>query len=150
MRLWTVHPRFLDTKGLTALWREALLARAVLEGKTKGYRNHPQLVRFKRSADPQAYIGQYLHTVHHEATKRGYHFDSSKLSVEYGTGALPPMKETEGQLRYEWEHLHAKLKVRATSAHDKIALARLEAMGEPEAGPLFHIIPGPVRDWEKR
>jgi hypothetical protein len=26
MRIWTVHPRYLDPKGLVAAWREALLA----------------------------------------------------------------------------------------------------------------------------
>ncbi len=38
MRLWSLHPRYLDAKGLVALWREALLARAVLRGATRGYR----------------------------------------------------------------------------------------------------------------
>ena len=37
MRLWTLHPKYLDPQGLVALWREALLARAVLQGKTRGY-----------------------------------------------------------------------------------------------------------------
>ncbi len=36
MRLWSLHPRYLDAKGLVALWREALLAQAVLKGQTKG------------------------------------------------------------------------------------------------------------------
>jgi hypothetical protein len=40
MRKWSIHPQYLDTKGLEALWREALLAKNVLEVKTKGYRNH--------------------------------------------------------------------------------------------------------------
>ena len=38
MRLWSLHPRYFDSKGLTAAWREALLARAVLTGQTRGYR----------------------------------------------------------------------------------------------------------------
>ncbi|HKX52383.1 MAG TPA: pyrimidine dimer DNA glycosylase/endonuclease V [Nitrosospira sp.] len=37
MRLWTLHPRYLDTKGLVAAWREALLAQKVLSGLTSGY-----------------------------------------------------------------------------------------------------------------
>lgn len=48
MRLWTLHPEYLDRQGLVALWREAPLAKAVLEGKTRGYRRHPQLERFDR------------------------------------------------------------------------------------------------------
>jgi len=38
MRLWTIHPKYLDAKGLVALWRETLLAKHVLEGKTPGYK----------------------------------------------------------------------------------------------------------------
>jgi len=30
MRLWTIHPKYLDRQGLLALWREALLAQKVL------------------------------------------------------------------------------------------------------------------------
>jgi hypothetical protein len=41
MRIWTLHPRYLDRQGLLALWREGLLAQAVLSGKTRGYLNHP-------------------------------------------------------------------------------------------------------------
>jgi hypothetical protein len=37
---------YLDGRGLVALWREALLAQAVLRGRTRGYR-HPQLARFR-------------------------------------------------------------------------------------------------------
>ena len=47
MRIWSLHPRYLDAKGLVAVWRETLLAKHVLEGKTKGYKNHPQLNRFR-------------------------------------------------------------------------------------------------------
>lgn len=31
-----MHPRYLDAKGLVALWREALLVQAVLRGETRG------------------------------------------------------------------------------------------------------------------
>lgn len=43
MRLWSLHPQYLDAKGLVALWREGLLAQAVLAGQTRGYKRHPQL-----------------------------------------------------------------------------------------------------------
>ena len=49
MRLWSLHPKYLDIKGLVACWREGLLARKVLLDQTKGYKNHPQLIRFNRS-----------------------------------------------------------------------------------------------------
>ena len=60
MRLWTLHPRYLDAAGLVALWREGLLARAVLRGKTRGYRHHPQLERFRCHASPRSAINRYL------------------------------------------------------------------------------------------
>ena len=63
MRLWSLHPGYLDCKGLVALWREGLLAQKVLLGATKGYRNHPQLDRFKLQTDPIAAIAAYLREV---------------------------------------------------------------------------------------
>ena len=80
MRLWSLHPSYLDAKGLTALWREGLLAKAVLAGQTRGYKNHPQLERFKSQPDPQVTINAYLLDVWREAERRGYHFDLGKLS----------------------------------------------------------------------
>ena len=31
MRIWSLHPKYLDAKGVVALWRETLLAKNVLE-----------------------------------------------------------------------------------------------------------------------
>ena len=70
MRLWSLHPRYLDSKGLVALWREALLAKAVLSGRTRGYRQHPQLARFRAHPEARAAINAYLAAVHEEATGR--------------------------------------------------------------------------------
>src|SRR5277367_3724614 len=79
MRLWTIHPQYLDPQGLVALWREALLARAVLRGQTRGYRHHPQLERFRAHASPRRAISAYLAAIHSEATERGYTFDKGKI-----------------------------------------------------------------------
>ena len=141
MRLWTVHPRYLDAKGLVAAWREALLAQKVLAGKTKGYRHHPQLARFQAQADPLAAIATFLVGLMDEAQKRGYHFDASKISPRRFTGRVA---ETRGQLLYEWGHLKAKLRTRAPH------LARqARKITRPEPHPLFRIVPGGVRDWER-
>src|SRR5690348_2594321 len=110
MRLWTLHPKYLDAKGLVALWREALLAQKVLQGKTSGYRHHPQLIRFRAYAKPVAAITAYLKAVHDEACRRGYQFDGAKIVRHRTTIKLD---ETEGQLLYEWEHLKRKLKRRS-------------------------------------
>src|SRR6187200_28759 len=107
MRLWTLHPKYLDTIGLVALWREALLAKAVLRGRTVGYRNHPQLERFRASGDGVASINAYLAVVHAEALRRGYRFDASKLRGRHTSAQL---SGTRGQLDFEWSHLLAKLR----------------------------------------
>ena len=142
MRIWTVHPRYLDPKGLVAAWREALLAQAVLAGATRGYRHHPQLARFRAQADPVAIVASFLAGLAEEAQRRGYRFDVTKISRRRFAGYLP---ETDGQLLYEWRHLRAKLQVRAPELFRQFRRIRT-----PEAHPLFRIVPGDVREWERR
>ena len=142
MRLWTLHPQYLDSQGLVAAWREALLAQKVLAGLTKGYRLHPQLIRFREQANPRAALASFLVGLADEAKRRGYRFDTSKISTERFLGKI---QETEGQLLYEWKHLRMKLEARAPH----LAI-RVQAIASPQPHPLFEIIRGPVRDWEKR
>jgi hypothetical protein len=141
MRLWTLHPKYLDARGLVALWREALLAQKVLRGETRGYRHHPQLLRFVRTKNPPASLAAYLKAVHDEAERRGYHFDAGKIGERRSRGKLT---ETRGQLLYEWRHLKRKLKRR-----DPARLREVTALKTPLPHPLFKIIPGKVREWEK-
>lgn len=140
MRIWSLHPQHLDAKGLVALWRETLLAQKVLLGATKGYRNHPQLQRFKQHADPLAAIGDYLHEVQREAERRAYRFDASKI---LHTGAAAKLQVTDGQLEYELMHLRNKLKVRDPAAYE-----RLMRTGQPVVHPLFEVISGGIASWE--
>ena len=141
MRLWTIHPRYLDSVGLVALWREALLARTVLLRRTRGYRSHPQLERFRSQRDPVACINSYLEFVQTEGARRGYRFDRSKIGRTKTSGVLP---ETLGQLAYEWRHLIRKLEIRNP------ALARTwRSVPRPQANPLFRIVAGGVRSWER-
>ncbi len=109
MRLWSLHPSLLDQKGLVALWREALLAQKVLQGRTKGYRHHPQLYRFLRCRTPLSTISAYLRAVQEEASRRGYSFDSSKIA---GKRRPRLLSVTQGQLDFELRHLKAKLRHR--------------------------------------
>ncbi len=139
MRLWTLHPRYLDARGLVALWREALLAQAVLRGKTKGYTRHPQLDRFRLSREPVASVGAYLSAVCDEAERRGYRFDRRRI-VRRGRARL---RATRGQLLYEWRHLKAKL-----ARRDRAWLARVGRAPKLDPHPLFRIVPGPVEAWE--
>jgi Pyrimidine dimer DNA glycosylase len=142
MRLWTLHPRHLDGVGLVALWREALLAQAVLLGRTRGYTRHPQLERFRSAADPVACITSYLRVVADEAATRGYAFDAARIAPS--APPADPIAETSGQLLYEWEHLGRKLQGRSPAWYlDRYAEA------QPTTHPLFHIVAGDIRDWER-
>jgi len=141
MRLWTVHPRYLDAKGLVAAWREGLLAQQVLAGATKGYRNHPQLARFREQRDPLATIATFLVALAEEAQTRGYRFDRTRILRRKSRRRIA---ETRGQLLYEWTHLKAKLGLRAPELR-----RQFRRIQEPESHPLFRIVPGEVRDWEK-
>ena len=141
MRIWTLHPKYLDPQGLVALWREALLAQAVLKGETVGYRHHPQLLRFKSHADPLAAIATYLRAVHEEALARSYRFDGSKIARRHTTIKLA---ESRGQLAYEWQHLQAKLRARSPDW-----LRQWKQIAVPEQHPLFRLVAGSVRDWER-
>jgi hypothetical protein len=141
MRLWTLHPKYLDRQGLLALWREGLLARAVLRGATRGYRQHPQLERFRAHASPALAIDTYLAAVHDEASRRGYSFDRSKIDP---AAAIAGIAASTGQLRYEWEHLRRKLAERTPALVD-------QWQGEtPACHPMFLLQPGPVASWERR
>ncbi len=142
MRLWTLHPKYLDVKGLTAVWREGLLAQKVLRGETRGYRFHPQLDRFKAHPDPLAAIALYLMVVLEESLARGYHFDQSKVQVPE---PCPPVPTTSGQLFYEWERLKSKLRER-----DPRRLHSLLRVREPLPHPLFLIVPGEIEPWERQ
>ncbi|MBN1522343.1 MAG: hypothetical protein JW928_07405 [Candidatus Aureabacteria bacterium] len=142
MRLWSIHPMYLDKAGLIALWRESLLAQKVLSSKTKGYQNHPQLKRFKNHTEPGKAIGHYLYFVYDEASKRGYHF--SKEKILYSSGQIPSLIVTEGQLQYEFQHLKRKLRKRDPSKYFE-----LFEIKKIEPHPLFKVIKGSIESWEK-
>jgi hypothetical protein len=141
VRLWTLHPKYLDARGLVALWREGLLARAVLRGKTNGYRHHPQLQRFRACASPRTAINAYLRMVLVEAESRGYAFDRTRVGRHRGEVVL---SATRGQLAYEWRHLMHKLQRRNPELY-----RRWRRISSPEPNPLFVIVAGGVEPWER-
>jgi hypothetical protein len=132
---------YLDPQGLVALWREALLARAVLRGQTRGYRRHPQLDRFRAHAFPRSAISAYLAAVHSEATARDYAFDKRKIGPARVVPAIPVTTE---QISYEWQHLLRKLSVRSPLLH-----RRWRAIRVPQCHPLFRPVPGSIESWER-
>jgi Pyrimidine dimer DNA glycosylase len=140
MRLWSIHPKYLDSKGLVALWREGLLAQAVLRGLTRGYRHHPQLSRFRQHRQTLTAISSYLYVIYQEARARGYAFDRSKIRPIRRQRLL---SVSRGQVHYEWRHLMKKLRHRSPQAW-----RAWSGLRNPEVHPLFKLRPGPVEPWE--
>ena len=173
MRLWSLHPRYLDRQGLTAGWREALLAQAVLAGRTKGYTKHPQLRRFQETPEPVVTVGAYLELLAGEATSRGYRYDRSRIiTLPADPSAwVGRLGVSTGQLEHEWGHLVGKLALRSqgwlaelrkaappdglgaplgevTGVRPGDGEALLLVPGLPQPHPLFRVVEGPVADWE--
>lgn len=140
VRLWTLHPKYLDVKGLVALWREALLAQKVLSGQTKGYKKHPQLERFKASSNPLGAIAGYLQIIAGEADARGYKFNKAKIANKV---LASKVKVTSGQVAYEYQHLLNKLRVR-----DPERYWVFKSVNIVEVHPLFDVVEGPIESWE--
>lgn len=141
MRIWSRHPKYLDAKGLVAVWRETLLAKKVLEGKTRGYTMHPQLERFKNCADPLGAINKYLSEIYKETAKREYNFDKEKIDWSYNRDLL--LTVSSGQIKYEFQHLEQKLQIR-----DPERLKTFPAEKDIVPNPLFFIIDGKRESWE--
>jgi hypothetical protein len=142
MRLWSLSPQYLDRQGLLAVWREGLLAKNVLAGKTKGYKNHPQLERFKKQKNSLDYINLYLQGIYEEALSRGYKFEKTKIGLLKKN--IEKIKVSTGQIKYEFEHLLKKLEQR-----DKKRFAELKELLELEVHSLFKVEVGEVATWEK-
>lgn len=142
MRLWSLHPQYLDTAGLTACWREALLAQAALAGRTRGYTRHPQLNRFRESTDPLGAVAAFLDGIHAEATSRGFSYDATR--IDEVARLTDHIDVTRGQLDYELEHLRRKLARRSPERLEQLPTS------EPTPHPLFRVIDGPIADWEVR
>ena len=140
MRIWSVHPKYLDAKGIVALWRETLLAKNVLEGNTKGYKNHPQLTRFKAIEKPLEAINQYLAEVWNEATRRGYNFDRTKIDFDFQKIKIDV---TLGQLQYEFNHLLKKLEQR-----DPERYKQFEKLKMVDCAEIFDVKEGEIEKWE--
>ncbi len=140
MRIWSIHPKYLDAKGLVALWRESLLAQNVLAGKTKGYKNHPQLNRFKDVENPMGAIAFYLKFIAQEADRRGYNFNKEKIN---GQNYQKKIKVTSGQIKYEFEHLLKKLEARDIKKYSENK--QVESV---DVHPLFEVVNGDIEAWE--
>ena len=146
MRLWSLDPTYLDWKGLGGVWREALLAQAVLLGRTRGWKNHSQLLRFKNHSNPINAIGFYLLKIHEEAQRRGYTYNRSKIVAP--TEKVRPITITTGQLMYEFNVLKNRLRNRSPEKYQEVVELERDQK-HPRPHPLFLAIEGDVEQWEK-
>ena len=145
MRIWSVHPELLDTRGLVAAWREGLLAQACLLRGEGGYANHSQLLRFKAHEAPLEAICSVLWDIAEEAGRRGYNFNTDKIHEH----TIEKVVVTTDQLDYELDHLYIKLCRRDMYQADKLAEMRDQLEPEELAGPSFEVVDGPIAEWEK-
>lgn len=141
MRLWSIHPKYLDVKGLSGLWREALLAKKILQKKTTAYKNHPQMRRFHALKNPVPAINAYLLNIYRESCERGYCFNKRKLGRAFRKEKIPVKK---GQIIYEFKILKKRLKIRAKDKYREIKKVK-----RIEPNPIFRIIKGKKESWEK-
>jgi hypothetical protein len=172
MRIWSLHPKYLDAKGIVALWRETLLAQKVLQGLTKGYTKHPQLNRFKLSStssssvDSVHLVSAYLSHIHTEATERGYSFNNELIVKQEALPNDYKMDVTKGQVIYEMKHLLTKLKTRDPKKFNRLihGIDEKEVSEEDQAmeqnriedfiqrgidpHPIFNVVEGDVESWE--
>jgi Pyrimidine dimer DNA glycosylase len=140
MRIWTLHPKYLDSKGLVALWRETLLAKHVLENKTKGYKSHPQLDRFKKAKRPLDMINQYLSEIYKESINRNYRFNGNKIDWKFKPDKIAV---TNDQINYEVLHLLKKLKARNT-----IKFKEVKSVKKHDTLDMFTVVKGGIEKWE--
>lgn len=152
MRLWSIHPCYLDRLALIACWRESLLAQKVLQNKTRAYKNHPQLDRFKIK-NGLLFLSAYLWHLIQEATiNREYNFNYNKILY-----SLNQIKKiyyeqlivTDSQLAYEFKHLQKKLEKRDINKYQENNESFIYANGKIEANPVFKIVEGNIESWEK-
>ena len=143
MRLWTINFKYLDAKGLVALWREALLAKNVLAGLTKGYKNHPQLDRFYAHENALEAVNAYLAEVYEEGRTRGYKFDAAKVG-EFDARNLAKISVAHSQIEYKFAFLQKKLKSR-----DRVVYERNLSVKNIEIAGIFEEVTGGIEPWEK-
>lgn len=178
MRIWSLHPSLLDRRALVACWRETLLAQKVLRGLTRGYTNHPQLIRFRAHPQPLEAVAAYLSGLADEADARGYSFNRALIGAgeddagensagkngtsNNGTGKNCADKAEDpyasvaripvplGQLEYELAFLQHKVAGRDPEWEHQLS-ERLAARGTLAAcaHPLFEVVPGTIEPWEK-
>ena len=105
------------------------MARKILEGKTRGYRHHPQLKIFKSVECPIVFIDTYLSYILEEADSRHYNFNKDKIGKISTNSKIEVDRKA---VLTEFEHLKNKLSKRDYKKYEEIMNVK-----EPEVNPLF-------------
>lgn len=142
MRLWSLHPKYIDDKGLQNLWRDALLVQDALSGRNRKYINHPQVERFNNYYEPMAAIGAYLFFVHEEGRDRGAVFGEHKIM--HRSERTNIIKVARKQLEYEFEQLKKKVQSRSF-----IQFNKLKQVSTVDPNPIFEVVEGEIESWER-
>lgn len=140
MRIWSIHPVNLDTKGLCGAWRELLGAIKSCDPSV-GYSRHSQLIRWRNATDSiemmRNALAHYGLTLYQEAKRRKYHFNVNKLKP-YLIAPKPILPVNVGQFEYEWEFLRKKC---LTRNPDWVMIKK-------EVNPMFVLRDGGIEPWE--
>ena len=127
MKLWTFHPRYLDTCGLTGLWREAIMAQNILiklmQGKLVGYTNHPELNKIRNIGESifwEGAIRVYLDEIYKESVLRKHSFNQYKIRASRGFLLNVEIWLSEEQLRQEEETIKERMAVRSPGRYQEV------------------------------
>lgn len=151
-RLWSLHPGYLDQKGLGACWKEAKGAQTSLMNPDAGGQQHSALIRFRAHHDPVGAIGAYMRSLWVEAAlRRNYRYNYKLIaqpnppSEVYETNFAMPV--TKGQVQYEAEFLREKINKR--DGLPRLYLPSPNTLEAIRLHPLFYMVEGDVEDWER-
>lgn len=134
MRIWTLHPRYLDDATLREAWRDGLAARRRLVAGSKGRPTDPLIHAIAACKHPVRVIDAYLSHLHQEAQRRGKAFDRSRID---GARAGAGFAVDSERVRDDWDQLMARMAEREPARHERQAELR-----RPHCHPAFKRIPG--------
>jgi len=136
VRLWTIHPRYLDDEALREAWRDGLNLRRALKIGSKAAEPCPDAAPWiAESRQPVRALDLYLHAIHGEARRRGRSFDASKLGpVDTKTKIPIPSSWVSA----DWRDLRAIVAKRSPGF-----FPRIESVQRPHCHPAFRRVSTP-------
>lgn len=154
MRLWTIHPKYLDGKRLTSQWKEGIQMMHIWKeigenpepAKRLGYVSHPQVRRLSNllvadSGLISLLLHQHLTAVHEESVQRSYSFNKKLIDdLAPDCKNAPKVYVTMGQVAYEF----ALMATKNNEWSQKVAIDPYML-----CNPIFQVVSGSIESWEK-